>query len=215
MIIVDGVMYERNQVAAIDVDALKCFTEDCPDELPVPGGNDIIVELNKQAMLADLRIASKEAHTKGAVHEATEDEPQFTLVTGYPNVDQKWNQHGVPGTKGFEFIDGLRMEMYDMVIYKGVEIDMHPYGICYHDYDKKIHTGVIPALRGANKRVAIVGGLALNYCVKETVMELLDADFVVVVNLGACRGLGDTTEAVNEMKNAGAFFVDTCKKLKV
>lgn len=44
------------KTASFDVDAQKSFTPLCPDELPVPGGDQIAGELNFIASLASLQI---------------------------------------------------------------------------------------------------------------------------------------------------------------
>jgi nicotinamidase/pyrazinamidase len=210
-----GTFSSKVSVASFDVDAENCFTPICPNELPVPGGTEIVPELNKNAKLAKYRIMSKDAHSPKAVWVATKENPQFSPVEG-ENVDVRWNLHGVPGTKGFELIEGLPpVTDYDFLVFKGVELGLHPYGACYHDLAKKISTGAIEFMRDKGIKIVIVGGLATDYCVKETVLELLHANFVVVVNLGACRGIAEeTTEAaIEEMKNAGAFFVNSADEL--
>jgi nicotinamidase/pyrazinamidase len=59
--------------------------------------------------------------------------------------------------------------------------------------------------RSADITTLIVGGLATDYCVKTTVLQLLRAGFRVIVNLAACRGISpDTTrEALAAMRRAG------------
>jgi nicotinamidase/pyrazinamidase len=51
----------------------------------------------------------------------------------------------------------------------------------------------------------IVGGLATDYCVKTTAIQLRQAGFQVIVNLSACRGIAvDTVDgAIKEMKQMG------------
>ena len=71
---------------------------------------------------------------------------------------------------------------------EGIELDMHPYGACYHDLAERLSTGVIEFLRENSVTTIIVGGLATDYCVKTTVLQLLRAGFQVIVNLSACRG---------------------------
>ncbi|MCJ9713661.1 nicotinamidase, partial [Bordetella hinzii] len=66
------------RVAAFDVDAQKGFTPLCPDELPVPRGDEIVAELNAQARFARWRLGSKDAHSPHAVWRATTDKPMFT-----------------------------------------------------------------------------------------------------------------------------------------
>ncbi|MDW2035934.1 isochorismatase family protein, partial [Vibrio sp. 665] len=55
----------------------------------------------------------------------------------------------------------------------------------------------------------VVGGLALGFCVKKSVMQALDLGFKVIVNLAATRAvLPDTVDSViAEMKEKGALFV--------
>lgn len=200
-----------SRVASFDVDAQNCFTPVCPDELPVPGGTEIVAELNAQAKLAEYRIGSKDAHSPQAVWVADAQNPQFSPVQG-PNVDIRWNVHAVPGTKGFELIEGLpHPAEYDFFVWKGVEPDMHPYGACYHDLADSKSTGVIEWLRAHGVTHVIVGGLATDYCVKTTVLQLRKAGFDVVVNLGACRGIATNTieEATHAMRAAGARFVNS------
>ena len=60
-------MKDKNEVASLDVDAQRGFTPLCPNELPVPGGDHIVAELNAQAKCARLRIGSKDAHPANPV----------------------------------------------------------------------------------------------------------------------------------------------------
>lgn len=131
-------------------------------------------------------------------------------------MDVRWNLHCVPGTKGFELLDGLPAETeYDFPVYKGVEPDMHPYGACYHDLKDRISTGVIEVLKARGVEIVLVGGLATDYCVKTTALQLKRAGFNVVVNLGACRGIApDTTEAaIAAMKDAGVAMINSAAEL--
>ncbi len=202
--------------AAFDVDAQYTFTPECPDELPVAGGTEIVNALNEQAKLASVRVGSKDAHSPEAIWVADDNKPIFSPIEG-ENVDVAWNQHAVPGTKGFELINGLPKPIeYDFFIWKGIELDMHPYGACYHDLKDKMSTGVIEYLKLNNIENVIVGGLATDYCVKTTVFQLLRAGFRIIVNLEACRGIAQDTvdDAVAEMQQAGIEVVANTKELQ-
>ncbi len=48
----------------------------------------------------------------------------------------------------------------------------------------------------------LVGGLALDYCVKTTAMQLVK-HFRVIVNLNACRAIGQPDDAILAMKKVG------------
>ncbi|OGF37246.1 nicotinamidase [Candidatus Falkowbacteria bacterium RIFOXYD2_FULL_34_120] len=207
---------KKEKTASFDVDPQNCFTDVCPDELPVPGGTDIVDELNTQAKKAKIRIVSKEAHPPNAKWIADDDNPQFSAIDG-ENMDIRWNAHGIVGTKGFKLIKGLPAESeYNFIAYKGIEPDMHPYGACYHDFAEKMSTGAIEVLKENNIETLILGGLATDYCVKMTVLQLLKAGFKVIVNLAACRGIDEKTvkTAIKEMEKKGATFVKNSQEIK-
>ncbi|MCH2546599.1 MAG: isochorismatase family protein [Alphaproteobacteria bacterium] len=207
---------QNTQIASFDVDAQYCFTPVCPEELPVAQGDEIADELNAQAKFAQYRIGSKDAHSPQAVWVADMHNPQFSPVEG-ANVDIRWNKHAVPGTKGFELIEGLpHPAEYDFFVWKGIEPDMHPYGACYHDLADTRSTGVIEWMRAKHITHVIVGGLATDYCVKTTVLQLLAAGFSVIVNLAACRGIAqDTvTSAMQEMREAGAILISNHREIQ-
>lgn len=204
------------RTASFDVDAQYTFTEECPDELPVAGGTEIVSALNEQAELACIRIGSKDAHSPKAIWVADENKPMFAPVEG-DNVDIAWNQHAVPGTKGFELISGLPKPIdYDFFVWKGIELDLHPYGACYHDLGDKLSTGVIEYLKLNEIDTVIVGGLATDYCVKTTAFQLFNSGFRVIVNLQACRGVSQDTvsTAIEDMKRAGIFVVANTQELR-
>ena len=179
--------------ASFDIDAQKGFTPLCPDELPVPGGDLIAPALNQLASRAQLRIGSKDAHSPQAVWVAKSHEEMLQPL-GLANADLSWVSHCVPGTPGFELLDELPQPLeYDYFVWKGVEPDLHPYGACYHDLAEKRSTGVIEFLRHNGVRRVLLGGLALDYCVKTTAVQLRNAGFTVGVYLPACRAIAEET----------------------
>lgn len=210
------ILPDRIKVASFDVDPQNTFTPVCPDELPVPEGDQIASELNAQAAFASLRVASRDAHCMEAVWIATDDHPQFSPVLNQPDADIRWKPHAIVGTKGFEFISGLDPQAYDFQVYKGIDPAMHPYGACYHDLAEQKSTGVIEFLRQHGIGTVVVGGLATDYCVKTTVLQLCRAGFKVVVNLGACRGIAPDTvrQAIEAMQAAGAAIVRKASELE-
>ncbi|MEE4378149.1 MAG: isochorismatase family protein [Candidatus Competibacteraceae bacterium] len=210
-------LLDPEKTASFDVDAQNTFTPVCPNELPVVGGTEIVDELNAQAAFARLRLGSKDAHSPSAVWVADENHPPLSAVAGEPNVDIRWPRHAEPGTKGFELINGLpSVTDYDYFVWKGVEPNMHPYGACYHDLANRMSTGVIEYLRAQGIQTVLVGGLATDYCIKNTVLQLNQAGFEVVVNRAAVRGVAEETsaQAVTEMEAAGVILVESAAQLK-
>lgn len=210
------VIGSKEIVASIDVDTQNGFTSLCPFELPVPNGEEVVEELNLQAAFAKYRIGTKDAHPANPQWLGSTYEPDFTQIIGANNMDMRWPMHCVPGTKGFELVKGMpHVSQYDFFVYKGVEPDMHPYGGCYHDFAEKVSTGLIEFLRSKGVKTVIVGGLATDYCVKETVLQLLAAGFKTIVNLGACRGLNQKTteQAITLMQQQGAIMIQSSAEL--
>ena len=189
----------QNKIAAFDIDAQNTFTPVCPDELPVAEGDQIVEELNAQAVWI-----------------AGNGHPVLSPVSGYPDVDVYWPAHAIVGTKGFEFITGLDPKNYDFQVYKGIEIDKHPYGACYHDLANTLSTGAIEYLREHGITTVICGGLATDYCVKNTVLQLRAAGFEVILNLAACRGIAPDTvaAALEEMRTHDVTIVENTAELK-
>lgn len=208
---------DKSRTASFDVDPQRGFTPLCPDELPVAEGDQIAPELNAQAAFAALRLVSKDCHPPEAPWVARSKNDIMTPVGGdFPGLDIKWPPHCVIGTEGNRLIPGLPDETtYDLVIEKGRDPLKHPYGACYHDLAETESTGAIEWLRRQQVEVILVGGLATDYCVKTTVLQLLRAGFRVIVNLAACRGVADqtTAAAVAAMRAAGATLIADSKQL--
>lgn len=208
---------KKTFVASLDIHAQRTFTTLCPDELPVPGGSDIVDALNENALFASKRVGVKEAHHTQAAWVANEDFPAMTPVEG-DNMDIAWPAHSIVGTDGFKLIPGLpAITDYDYYVWQGIELDMHPYGVCYHDLQETLSTGVIEFLRVNQISTVITGGLATDYCVKTSVLQLCQAGFQVVVNLGACRGVAEdsTAEALVSMQQAGAICVESARDCRL
>lgn len=204
----------KAKTASFEVDCQKTFTPLCPGELPVPGGHEIVSELNAQAAYANYRLGCKDAHSPNAIWVDADKNAQ--AFENHPQIDRYWKKHAIPGTLGFESLDGLPPPAaYDYFVWKGVELDLHPYGGCYHDAAQKVSTGAIEFLKYNGIDTVIVGGLALDYCVKQTVLELRQAGFTVIVNLGASRGLASDTiaAALAEMRGRGVQIIESSTEL--
>jgi nicotinamidase/pyrazinamidase len=210
---------EKSTTASFDVDPQRGFTPLCPDELPIDEGEQIAEQLNAQARFACCRVVSKDCHPAQAPWIANSPDEVMSPVSGkYPNLDIKWPAHCVIGTEGNRLIPGLPQENeYDLVVEKGTDPVKHPYGACYHDLGEQESTGVIEWLNKQQIKVVIVGGLATDYCVKTTVLQLCRAGFQVIVNLAASRGVASETVATacKEMRQAGATLIADSGELEL
>lgn len=203
-------------IASFDVDAQKGFTPLCPDELPVAGGDQIVPALNDMASIATIRLGSKDAHAPNAGW-VVDDPKNMLLPTGLPDADLTWVKHCVVGTRGYELLDGLpRPVEYDFFVYKGVEPDLHPYGACYHDIAEKQSTGAIEFLLSKRVDSVVVAGLALDFCVRHTVLQLLESGFEVALYLPGCRAIDEDggKRTIEEVKSKGAFILNNKNELE-
>ncbi len=197
-------------IVAIDVDAQRAFSPLCPQELPVAEGDLIVPELNAQAALADWRVLTRDAHSAQAVW-VVDTPAQMLQALPYPNADLTWVRHAEVGSEGFLPLPGLPApEDYDFLVHKGLDTHMHPYGACFHDMAGRISTGLLEWLQVRGADCVIVGGLATDYCVKDTVLQLCGhGQWQVLVNLAACRGIAaaTTADATAQMQAAGAVLL--------
>ena len=209
-------MIRKKPIASFAVDVQNGFTPLCPLELPVPRGNEIAVEILFMESMSAFRIGSKDWHHPQAMWVASDSAPQFTPIHNVENMDLRWNPHCEGGTFGAQLLEGLKKpQEYDYFVWKGMELDLHPYSAVYHDLKKRLSTGVIEVLRANGLNVVIVAGLATDYCVKETALDLCGAGFLVLLYTPACRGI--TTEgvkiAIEQMEENGVRVCSTQAEL--
>jgi len=198
--------------ASFDIDAQKGFTPLCPDELPVKDGDTIVDELNKNAKYCKFRIGSKDIHPPTAKWITKNDHEQGAPMENpkdFKSVDLMWKSHCISGTYGAELLDGLPHPMeYNYFVYKGLEPDVHTYSPIYHDLDKTITTGVIEFAKQNGIKTFLVGGLSLDFCVGNGVIDLINNGFEVIVNLSSTKPIFDSTEYIQKLKNMGVKFIN-------
>ena len=115
-----------------------------------------------------------------------------------------WPVHCVQNTKGAEFHPQLKDDARIHVISKGLgDTD------CYSAFDE---TDLAERLHEQGVQEVLVGGLATDYCVKNTVIDALKHGFEVKALKNAMRAVdlnpGDGERAIQEMETAGAQIVN-------
>lgn len=175
--------------ALIIVDLQKDF---CPEgALPVPGGDQVVPILNKY-----IEIFRK----VGAHIFATRDwHPQnHSSFKAYGGM---WPPHCIQKTEGAKFHPSLMLPKEVKVISKATD----PSKEAYSGFDG---TELKEELKKKGVKRVFVGGLATDYCVKNTVLDALKYGFETVLLEDAIRGVNlkpeDSDEAIKEMVNKGA-----------
>src|SRR5438093_2240454 len=128
------------------VDAQQGFTDLRPQELPVPGGLEIVPRINRLLELPWARIdASQDWHPP--------DHRSF-----FGQRDNLYPPHCVMGTPGAEFLPGLRTERFHAIWRKGFQRDADAYAVTAQ------HRGLPAFFRASGIRNMLVCGLATNIC---------------------------------------------------
>lgn len=179
--------------ALIVVDVQNDF---CPGgTLAVAHGDEVITPLNK---LID------EFLERGApVYKSRDWHPPTTKH--FAAYGGTWPVHCVQNTHGAEFHPALHDDPRISVISKGLgDTD------CYSAFDE---TDLATQLHKQNVEEVVVGGLATDYCVKNTVLDALKHGFKVKAVENAMRAVdlqpGDGERAIDEMRAGGADIVST------
>jgi len=116
-----------------------------------------------------------------------------------------WPSHCVQHTKGAEFADGLRLPENVIIISKATDPEKEAYSALQD-------TELAQLLRQNKIKRCFVGGVATEYCVLSTVLDLLKLGYKTYVLRDAIKGVNinpkDEEKALEEMKKKGVVFVD-------
>ncbi len=178
--------------ALVVVDVQKDF---CPGgSLAVPGGDGVVPVLNRYIERFGVEalpiFATRDWHPANHV--------------SFKSYGGLWPPHCVQGTDGAAFHPELKLPGTVAVISKATT----PEREAYSGFQG---TDLEPVLLGLHVRRVFVGGLATDYCVKNTVLDALTGGFTTFLLMDAARGVdvhaGDSEKAVNLMLGAGAIGI--------
>ena len=120
-----------------------------------------------------------------------------------------WPPHCVQGTPGAAFHPGLMVPPEAVLVSKGMDPEQDAYSAFQAEDPQGKPFPVVLKERGVRR--LFLGGLATDYCVKETTLDAARQGFEVVVLLDAVRAVdlapGDGDRAIAAMREAGARFV--------
>jgi nicotinamidase/pyrazinamidase len=183
------------------VDAQRGFTDLCPEELPVPGGREIVPRVNRLLELPWARIdASQDWHP-----------PDHRSFLG--RRDNLYPPHCVAGTPGAEFLPGLHTERFHTVWRKGYDRDFEAYAVTAQ------HPGLPALLRAGGITTVAVCGLATNICCFYAARDLRRAGFRVLIVEDASAGIDVPAAGLFQVKaraegqQAGIEYVTTAEVL--
>jgi nicotinamidase/pyrazinamidase len=159
--------------------------------LAVKGGDEVLSPLNQYIAAAEKQglpvFATRDWHPP--------DHSSFKEQGG------PWPPHCVVGSRGAEFASELRVPESGVVISKGATIEKDAYsGFEGTNLDER--------LRSAGIRRVLIGGLATDYCVLNTVKDALNQGYEVLLLEDAIAAVNvnpeDGKDAIDEMISLGA-----------
>ncbi|MEE8153719.1 MAG: nicotinamidase [Phycisphaerales bacterium] len=165
----------------------------CPGgALPVPNGDTVVAVLNEwiaAALWANVPVyASRDWHPS--------DHLSFTDQGG------PWPVHCVQDTPGAAFRSDLQLPHDAVIVSKGTDPADEAYSVFGN-------TDLAERLQQANVKRLRVGGLALDYCVRASVLDALKEGFAVHLIADATRAVNlepsDGDKALDEMREAGVI----------
>ncbi len=179
--------------ALIVVDVQNDF---CPGgALAVAHGDEVVAPLNRKI---------EEFLERGEPVFKSRDWHQPT-TKHFADYGGTWPVHCVQNTKGAEFHPDLLDDIHIRIVSKGLgDTD------CYSAFDE---TDLDLQLQRLGVNELWVGGLATDYCVKNTVLDGLRKGYRVKVMKDAIRAVdvneGDGERAIEEMRDAGAEIINS------
>ena len=157
--------------ALLVVDVQCGFTTLCPGELPVPGGLEIVPAINRLLDLPWKRIdASVDWHP-----------PDHRSFLG--QTDNLYPPHCVAGTRGAEFVPGLRTERLHTIWRKGFQKHFEAYAVTAQ------HPGLVALYRAEGITTVAVCGIATNICCFFAARDLRQAGLRVLMVEDASAGI--------------------------
>ena len=166
----------------------------CPGgSLAVERGDEVVAPLN--------RLIEEFLERGEPVYKSRDWHPAKTKH--FADYGGTWPVHCVQNTRGAEFHPDLLDDPRIRVVSKGTGDEDQ-----YSAFDG---TSLADELRAQGVTEVWVGGLATDYCVKDTVLDALGEGFKVRALTEAMRAVnlrpGDDARAVEEMRRAGAEIV--------
>jgi nicotinamidase/pyrazinamidase len=121
-----------------------------------------------------------------------------------------WPIHCVQGSFGAEFVRELKTDAFEKVFVKGTDPEIDSYSGFFDNGHRKA-TGLGDYLKEKGVKEVYIVGLALDVCVKFTVLDALELGFKTYLVKDGSRGVnlkpGDSDRAVEEMQEKGAIIV--------
>jgi nicotinamidase/pyrazinamidase len=180
--------------------------------LPVPHGDEVIPLANELQKHFGLVVATQDWHPPDhgsfAANHPGKKPGDRIILDGIQQI--LWPVHCIQNTRGAEFAAAFDTSRIAHVFHKGIERNIDSYSTFFDNAHRR-HTGLAHYLERRGIKDIYLMGLALDYCVKYSVLDARQLGLNTHVILDGCRGIelarGDIDRAIDEMKRAGAVLL--------
>jgi len=184
--------------------------------LPVPHGDEVIRVANELQKRFELVLATKDWHPPDhgsfAANHPGKKPGDRIILDGIEQI--LWPMHCVQNTHGAEFAPLFDTSRIAHVFHKGTERNIDSYSTFFDNAHRR-HTGLAHYLEKRGIKDIYLMGLALDYCVKYSVLDARHLGLNTHVILDGCRGIAlepvDIDRALDEMKGAGAILLKSAE----
>ena len=195
--------------ALIVVDAQNCCVEG--GTLPVRDGLAVVLVINRLAPAFDNIVVTQDWHPQGNASFASSHasgEPFDTFAMTY-GTQVLWPDHCVQGSDDAALVKGLALPTAQLLVRKGFHKDVDSYS-AFEEADHRTSTGLAANLKARGIATVYVVGLATNFCVARTALDVRKAGFRTFVIEDSTRAIdlngsltASMTASMTAMKKAG------------
>lgn len=159
--------------------------------LAIPGGDQIIPVLNKLSKQFPRVIASQDWHPANHI--------------SFKRRNGQWASHCVQRTPGAELHADLDQSKLSLIVRKAFDPEIEEYSLFTE------RSQLASMLIGAGIKRVFIGGVATDYCVRNSALDALRRNLEIHIVTDAVRGIdlspGDSKRALDEIEESGGFLV--------
>lgn len=202
----------NKKYGVIVTDIQGCFTTWKNGSLAVPGSDEIYVK--------SVEVATRRLKEEGFFIVATQDwhppdhvsfasnhpgKKPYDTIEIFGRVQVLWPVHCVQGTEDARLL--IDSSLFDAIVRKAQDPRIDSYSALKDDSGTKTGLDAIFHERGVTSTV--IFGIATDYCVKATAIDLVRAGFKVVAVEQLCKGVTPETsaQALKQMQEEGVTLI--------
>lgn len=157
--------------------------------LPVAGGDEVVVPINRLQKAFRVRFATRDAHPAGHKSFASaHGVAPYSLVSMPYGPQVSWPDHGIDGTAEAELHPDLDKAGLALILSKGMDPEIDSYS-AFFENDRTTPTGLDGWLRSRGIRRIFLCGLATDFCVGFSAEDAIRAGFEAAIVEDACRAV--------------------------